>query len=168
MTGKAYLPPLVTGFGAAVLTTIPGVREFGCCLIVPLAVFTALLLYRKTLNGDTDISVKTSLLLGFLTGLFAALFSSFFDVIMTLFTHTNDFVKTLPQTTEILDSFKLGEAAKETLNLMNGMADQITSTGFSFLYTLFILLSNLLIDCIFGLIGGLLGRIIVNRKPPIG
>ena len=61
MSSKGYLPALVAGFGAAVLTTVPGLREFGCCLIVPLAVFTALLLYRKTLNEDKNISVKTSL-----------------------------------------------------------------------------------------------------------
>jgi hypothetical protein len=167
MPSKTYLPPLVSGFGAAVLTTVPGVKEFGCCLIVPLAVLTALLLYRKTLNSDANINVKTSLFLGFLTGLFAALFGTFFDVIITLFTRSNDFVQTLPQTAQILDSLNLGEAAKQTLALMNGMADQITSTGFSLLYTVFILSSNLIVDIVFGLIGGLLGRIIVNRRSPI-
>lgn len=167
MSGKAYLPSLVTGFGAAVLTTVPGVREFGCCLIVPLAVFTALLLFRKTMNGDSNISVKTSLYLGFLTGIFAALFSTFFDIIVTYFTHSNDFVKALPQTQEVLDSFKLGELAKQTLDLMKNMGDQITSTGFSLLYSLLILMSNLLVDSIFGMLGGVLGRIIVNRRTQI-
>ncbi|HEY6906468.1 MAG TPA: DUF4199 domain-containing protein, partial [Ignavibacteriaceae bacterium] len=164
---KAYLPSLVTGFGAAVLTTVPGVREFGCCLIVPLAVFTALLLFRKTMNGDSNISVKTSLYLGFLTGIFAALFSTFFDIIVTYFTHSNDFVKALPQTQEVLDSFKLGELAKQTVDLMKNMGDQITSTGFSLLYSLLILMSNLIVDTIFGMLGGVLGRIIVNRRTQI-
>ncbi len=166
MPSKAYLPSLVAGFGAAVLTTVPGVREFGCCLIVPLAVITAMLLYKKTLDEDTNIPVSRGLLIGFLTGLFAALFSTFFDVIVTLFTHTNDFVETLPQTKEVLDSFNFGEAAKQTLDLMKGMAEQITSTGFSLLYTIFILISNLIVDSIFGLLAGLLGRIIVNRRTP--
>lgn len=167
MSNKTYLPSLVAGFGAAVLTTVPGVREFGCCLIVPLAVLNALLLYKKTINNDTSISVNTGLLIGFLTGLFAAMFSTFFDVLITLFTRTNDFVQTLPQTTEVLESFNFGEAAKQTLELMNGMARQITSTGFSLLYTIFILVSNLIVDSIFGLLGGLLGRIIINRKTPV-
>jgi hypothetical protein len=164
MSSKYYLPSLVTGFGAAVLTTVPGVKEFGCCLIVPLAVFTALLLYRKTLNGDKNLTVKTSLLIGLYTGIFAALFATLFDIIITLFTHSNDFVQSLPQTVQILDELKLGEAARQTINLMNGMANQITATGFSLLYTVFILLSNLIIDSIFGLLGGMLGRIIVNRR----
>lgn len=167
MSSKGYLPSLVAGFGAAVLTTVPGIKEFGCCLIVPLAVITALLLYRKTLNHDADISVKTSLLIGFLTGVFAALFATFFDIIITLFTHSNDFVQSLPQTREVLDSLNLGEAAKQTLNLMDGMAEQITSTGFSLLYTIFILISNVIVDSIFGLIGGALGRIIINRRTQI-
>ena len=167
MSTKGYLPPLVAGFGAAVLSTVPGVREFGCCLIVPLAVFTALLLYRKTLNSDANITVKTSLFLGFLTGIFAALFTTFFDILITLFTHSNDFVQTLPQTKEVLDSLKLGEAAKQTVDLMDSMANQITNTGFSLLYTVFILFSNLIVDSVFGLIGGILGRIVVNRKTQV-
>ncbi len=164
MSSKFFLPSLVAGFGAAVLTTVPGVREFGCCLIVPLAVVTAMLLYKKTNKAETAIPIKTGLLIGIFTGLIAALFSTFFDVIITLFTHSNDFVQTLPQTKEVLESFKFGEAAKQTIDLMDGMARQITSTGFSFLYTIFILISNLIVDSIFGLFGGLLGRIIVNRR----
>jgi hypothetical protein len=167
MSRNYYLPSLVAGFGAAVLTTVPGIKEFGCCLIVPLAVFTALLLYRKTLNEETNLSVKTSLLIGLATGIFAALFTTFFDIIITLFTHSNDFVRTLPQTTKLLDELKLGEAAKQTIELMNGMSDQIATTGFSLLYTFFILFSNLVIDVIFGLLGGILGRIIVNRRNTI-
>ena len=167
MSNKTYLPSLVAGFGAAVLSTVPGVREFGCCLIVPLAVLTAMLLYKKTLSEDNIISVNTGLLIGFLTGLFAALFSTFFDILITLFTRTNDFVETLPQTKEVLESFNFGEAAKQTLQLMNEMANQITSTGFSLLYVIFILISNLIVDSIFGLLGGLLGRIIVNRRTSV-
>lgn len=167
MSNKLYLPSLVTGFGAAVLTTVPGIKEFGCCIIVPLAVFTALLLYRKTSNSAIKLSSKTSLLIGLFTGIFAALFTTLFDIIITLFTRSNDFVQTLPQTIGFLDELKLGEAAKQTVNLMNGMSDQITSTGFSLLYSIFILFSNLIIDSIFGLIGGLLGRIIVNRRTSI-
>ncbi len=73
-------------------------------------------------------------------------------------------VNTLPQTKEVLDSLKLGEAAKQTVDLMDAMSNQITSTGFSLLYTVFILISNLIVDSVFGLIGGILGRIVVNRK----
>ncbi|HSD63658.1 MAG TPA: hypothetical protein VLB50_07660, partial [Ignavibacteriaceae bacterium] len=102
-----------------------------------------------------------------ITGIFAAIFTTFFDLIITLFTRSNDFVQTLPQAIQFLDELKLGEAAKQTIDLMNGMKNQITSTGFSLLYTLFILFSNLFIDSIFGLLGGILGRIIVNRRTTI-
>lgn len=167
MSSKFYLPSLVSGFGAAVLTTIPGFKEFGCCLIVPLAVFTALLLFRKTLNNDKNLTVKTSVLIGLITGIFAAIFTTFFDLIITFFTRSNDFVQTLPQAIQFLDELKLGETAKQTIDLMNGMKNQITTNGFSLLYTLFILFSNLLIDTVFGLLGGILGRIIVNRRNTI-
>jgi hypothetical protein len=76
-------------------------------------------------------------------------------------------VQTLPQTVQVLDDLKLGEAAKQTVSLMNSMANQITSTGFSLLYTVFVLFSNLIVDSIFGMVGGLLGRVIVNRRSNI-
>lgn len=167
MSSKFYLPSLVAGFGAAVIETVPGVKEFGCCLIVPLAVFTALLLFQKTLNSDRNLSVRASLLIGLFTGIFAALFTTLFDIIITLITHSNDFVLALPQTVQILDQFKLGDAAKQTIDLLNVMSNQITTTGFSLLYALFILFTNLIIDSIFGLLGGILGRIIVNRRTTI-
>jgi len=167
MSSKFYLPSLVAGFGAAALSTVPGVKAVGCCIVVPLAVFTALLLFRKSLNDNQNLSVKTSISIGLLTGLFAALFSTFFEFIITLFTHSNDFVQTLPQTVQVLDDLKLGEAAKQTVSLMNSMANQITSTGFSLLYTVFVLFSNLVVDSIFGMVGGLLGRVIVNRRTNI-
>ena len=164
MSSKFYLPSLLAGFGAAVIATIPGIKEFGCCIIIPLAVFTAQLLFRKTMNNDQNLSVKISLLIGLFTGIFAALFTTFFDIIITLFTHSNDFVQTLPQTIRILDNLKFGDAAKQTIDLMKGMSNEITATGFSLLYALFILISNLIVDSIFGLLGGLLGRILVNRR----
>ena len=167
MSNKIYLPPLVTGFGAAVLTTVPGVKEFGCCLLVPLAVIMALLLFRKSINNDESISIQQALLIGFLTGLFAAIFTTIFDLLITFIMHTNDFVQTLPQTKQMLDELKLGEAAKQTLDLMDSMAAQITLTGFSLLYSIFIFLSNFVIDSIFGLLGGIIGRILLNKRTQI-
>jgi Protein of unknown function (DUF4199) len=165
MSNKLYLPSLVTGFGAAVLTTVPGVKEFGCCLLVPLAVITALLLFKKTSTDDQPITIKQSLLIGLFTGLFAAVFATLFDLLITFIMHSNDFVQSLPQTKQVLEGLKLGEAAKQTLDLMNSMAKQIVATGFSILYIVFIFLSNVIIDAIFGLLGGLIGRVIINRRP---
>ena len=100
MSSKKYFPSLVCGFGAAVLTTVPGIKSFGFCLLVPAAAVLSLFLHQKVTGTNTDIDSGTAITFGILTGLFAAVFATFFDVLITFFTHTNDFVQTLPQPTQ--------------------------------------------------------------------
>lgn len=164
MSNKFYLPSLLAGFGAAVIAIIPGIKV---CIVIPLAVFIAQLLFRKALNNDQNLTMSKGLLIGFLTGVFAAFFATLFDVLVTLFTHTNDFVESLPQMLRIFDKLNLGEAVKPTIDLMNTMANQITTSGFSLLYTMSFLFGNLMVDSVFGLLGGILGRLIVNRRSNI-
>ena len=56
------------------------------------------------------------------------------------------------------------ELKNDVINLMATIRDQITETGFSPLYTLSVLFSNLFIDTIFGIIGGLVGAQIINNR----
>jgi len=164
MNKKRIMPTLVCGFGAAVLTTIPGVKNFGCCLIVPLAAILALMLDIRVNKTMLPIDIKSVVFFGILTGVFAALFSTFFDVLITFITRTNDFVETLPQTEMMIRQYKLGGLLDETLTILHHMVNQIKTTGFSFFYTFGILSSNLVIDIIFGFLGGLLGMSILNKR----
>ena len=45
---KKYLSALVCGFGAAVLTTIPGMESIACCTLVPIAAGISIFLYKKS------------------------------------------------------------------------------------------------------------------------
>jgi hypothetical protein len=47
---------------------------------------------------------------------------------------------------------------------MTTVRDQITETGFSLLYSISVIFSNLFIDTIFGIIGGLVGAQILNNR----
>jgi len=161
---KNYLPPIVTGFGAAVLTTIPGFKNFGCCLLVPAASIVALVLYKKTNQINEKIAVNKAITLGLLTGLVAALFSTFFDLLMTYITHTNEFITGLPQTELIVKDFNMGPIMDESLKLIKQMAKDIEANGFSALYTIMIFISNILTYTIFGILGGALGVAILNRR----
>jgi hypothetical protein len=54
--------------------------------------------------------------------------------------------------------------AEETIKALKVMASDIKDSGFSGLYVVTILFSNLFTNTIFGLIGGLLGMNYLNKK----
>jgi hypothetical protein len=162
-----YLPSLVTGFGAAVLISIPIVKNVGCCVIVPFAAVYALILDVKLNKAVLPIKGSEAVLFGILTGLWAAFFSALFETFITFITHTNEFVQGLPGIENILRtqvpvSFK--QLAEQVIIIYRSMAIQIKTTGFSPIYTFSILATNIFIDIIFGIIGGFIGMNYLNKK----
>jgi len=164
MNNKKYMPSIITGFGAAVISTIPELKSFVCCLIVPGAAFLALFLYNKTMGDNQPIKLNRAISYGLITGLVAAFFASFFDLLITFLTHSNELVTSLPQSEELLKQFKLGTLMDASIKLLREMVKEIKSTGFSSLYAVMITISNFLILSIFGMLGGLAGMAILNKR----
>ncbi len=164
MDKKRVFPALVCGFGASVLNTIPGIKNLGCCLIVPLAVIFAMFLDYRINKSRLPLDLKTALMFGILTGLFVTLFSTFFEVLITFITRTNDFVEALPQTEMLIRQYKLGVLFDQTMSVLHQMVDQIKANGFSLLYTAGIFTSNLVINSVFGLLGGIIGMAYLNKR----
>ena len=164
MDRKRIFPALVCGFGAAVLNTVPGIKNLGCCLIVPLAAVFALFLDHKINKTLFPIDFKNAVFFGILTGIFATFFTTFFDVLITFITKSNDFVEALPQTETLLRQYKLGNLLDQTMVILQQMVTDIKTTGFSLLYTIGIFSSTLIVNIIFGLLGGLLGMAYLNKK----
>jgi predicted PurR-regulated permease PerM len=178
MDKNKILPSLVCGFGVSVLTIIPGFNEskgsITCCFFVPLASIFAILLYQRTNFEEPPFKTGRAILIGFITGLFVALFTTFFDVIVTFITHTNEFVRAYPETEKMMremnfeEAFRkinLGSVYQESLKLLKSADEDIRLRGFSLYYTTSILFSNLIVNSIFGMLGGLLGLLYINRKP---
>jgi len=161
---KKYLSALVCGFGAAILTTIPGIESIACCLVVPVASGLAVGLYKKSSPDLFKVETGTSILIGILTGIFAAFLASGFELILTYITKTNDLVVAMPETEKLLKEMNLGPTAEESLEILRKMTREIQSDGFSFFYSFFITLANLISYTIFGILGGLLGAVIVNKR----
>ena len=159
-----YLPSIVTGFGAAVLSTIPGVKSLSCCLLVPAAAYLSLYLYNKSTGDNSPIQLNKALSYGLITGIVSALFITIFDLLITYLTHSNDLVSGLPQTEEIMSDFNIGPLMDESIKLIKQMAIDIKLTGFSALYAVMITLSNFLMLSIFGMLGGLLGMAVLNKR----
>jgi hypothetical protein len=164
MNYNKYLPSIVTGFGAAVLSTIPGIKSLSCCLIVPAAAFLALYLHNKSTGDDSVIRLNKALSYGLITGIIAAFFTSIFDLLITYITHSNDLVTGLPQTEELMNQLNMGPLMDASLILMGEMIKDIEETGFSALYFVMIFISNFFILSIFGMLGGLLGMAILNKR----
>ncbi len=161
---KRYLSSLLCGFGAAVLSTIPGMNSIACCLLVPIASGLSLLLYKKSQPDLIKIKTGTGVILGLLTGIFAALFASGFEIIITAITKSTDLISAIPQTENLIKDMNLGPAAEESIKLLKKMASEIQTSGFSFLYSIIITLSNLISYSIFGILGGVLGTAIINKR----
>jgi hypothetical protein len=164
MIHKKYLPSLVTGFSAAVLSTIPGIKSLSCCLIIPAAGFFSLYLSNKTMGDNSVIKLNKALSHGLITGLVAAFFTTVFDLLITYITHSNDLVQGLPQSEDFMNQFNLGPLMDASIKLMEEVVKDIEQTGFSALYAVMISASNFFILAIFGMLGGLVGMAILNKR----
>lgn len=162
---KKYLSAFVCGFGAGVLHVVPVAKTFSCCLIIPLAAFISLMLDRKANPTDELIPSKKALMFGLMTGLYAALFGSGFDILITLITKNNDVVAAFSELPKVLQLFSLPEDIKnDVMKLFSGVRDDILQYGFSPLYAFSILINNLVINSVFGIIGGIIGAQVINSK----
>jgi hypothetical protein len=162
-----YLPSLVTGFGAAVLVSIPLLKHVGCCVIVPFAAVYALILDVKLNKAELPIRGTEAFLSGLLTGLWAAFFSALFETIITFITHSNEFIQELPGVENVLRNqapaaFK--QFVEQAIVIYRSMAIEIKTTGFSPIYSFSILATNMVVDIIFGIIGGFIGLNYLNKR----
>lgn len=161
---KKIFPMLIAGFAAAVLSIVPILKGFSCCLLIPLASILSLFLDIKVNQNLDKIRISKAIWFGFLTGFFATIFYVSFDLIITFITKTNDLIESLPQSEIIINQMNLGEFAKEPMKLMRSIAEEIKTEGFSLLYAFLIFFSNFITNSIFGIIGGLVGMGIFNKK----
>lgn len=161
-----FIPPLVCGFGASVLTVVPGLKEISCCLIIPFAGGLSLYLYQKSNKSIEKISGKQAVIFGLLTGVFSAIFAAFFEILFTAIFQTNDFVKSLPQVEIAFKSLSIApqNLLDEVFKIYKKMAGDIQTKGFSLSYTIYFFMATSITSLIFGLIGGLLGMALINRR----
>jgi len=162
---KKYLAALICGFGAGVLQIVPFVKSFSCCMILPLAAFISLLLDQRATRNFGKIPMKKALLFGLFTGLFAALFGSVFELLITFITKNNDVIASFTDLQRIVQNLPLSEEIKkEVMNIFQSVREDILKNGFSILYTFSVILNNLIVNSIFGSVGGLVGAQIINSR----
>jgi len=162
---KKYISPIVCGFAAGVLQVVPIIKSFTCCLIIPGAAFVSLWLDQKASKSTSKITMKRAFGFGLLTGLTAALFGTIFEVFVTFITRQNDVIIAFPELQRLMESFPLGpEVKSQVMGIFQTIRKELMETGFSWLYTISILFNNVLVNSVFGIVGGLIGAQILNSK----
>ncbi|MBN1301693.1 MAG: DUF4199 family protein [Melioribacteraceae bacterium] len=162
---RKYLSTFVAGFGAGVLQIVPVAKSFSCCLIIPVAAYIAIILDRRANNLTGQMKLSKGLILGLLTGLWAALFGSSFEIFITLITKNNDLVVAYPELQKMISEFPLASSMIEQAHeMLSSVVYDIQNSGFSFLYSFAVIANNLVINTIFGIIGGLIGAQIISSK----
>lgn len=162
---KKYLAAVICGFGAGVLQIVPLVKNFSCCMILPLAAFISLLLDQRSTRNFEKIPMKKALLFGLFTGLFAALFGSTFELLITFITKHNDVIASFTELQRVVQDLPLSNEIKnEIQNIFQSIREDILKNGFSLLYTFSIVVNNFLVNSIFGSVGGLMGAQIINSR----
>jgi len=162
---KKYLSPLIVGFGAGVLSIVPVAKSFGCCLIIPVAAFIALLLDQKANNNYSKLEIKQGVIFGLLTGIYAALFGTIFDFFITFITKNNDIVATYSELQKVITQFPISDELKDNvMSMLGGVVESIRTTGISLVYTFSVLVNNLILNSIFGMLGGIIGVQILNSR----
>lgn len=162
---KKYISSFVFGFSAGVLQIVPFIKSFTCCLIIPFASYVALILDRKASKSKEKISMKHAFMIGLMTGIYAALFGSLFDILITFITKNNDVVAMFPEIQRMVNNFPLDNEVKNNIiNLFQNVRNNILEYGFSWLYTFSVVVNNFFVNSIFGILGGLIGAQIINAK----
>ncbi len=164
MTRNKYFPTLIFGFGAAVLSNVPGLNTFSCCIIIPAAVYMALYVDQRLNHFGYKVIGSNAFAFGILTGVFAALFTSGIDAFITFITKSNPIVYAVPQMREMVGELNLGPVGEASLELIEQMSVEIKQNGFSAIYSSLILITNLIYFSVFGIIGGFVAMAIVNNR----
>jgi len=144
-----FMPAVWGGIFIGVITGVPVLNFINCfcCVGVIAGGMLSVYLYRNSLKEDQFMSMSDGAALGLLAGIFGAfigailhgIFGAMSRDLLELFSGYFD----NPDLDDILNQFTTAQVAK----------------GFFLLN----ILGNLLIDCIFGLIGGLLGVAIFGK-----
>lgn len=164
ITSHQFFPAVVTSFAAAVLSIVPFLQSFSCCLMVPAAAWIALAIDQRLTKYEIRITAGKAFAFGAITGVLTACFITGFDLFFTYLSRSNELIASLPQLEKTMSEMNLLDLARPSLDLLYRMRDEIAYNGFSWLYSFYIFLSQLVTNTIFAIIGALIGMAALNSQ----
>ncbi|MFC1568867.1 hypothetical protein ACFL4L_01410 [bacterium] len=155
-------PALIGGAIMGFLSSIPVIAAGNCvcCMWIILGGLLAGYYYSKTLPPGVEFQSGDGAVVGLLAGIFGAFFSTFlFYALQSMGFQNMDMMNIFEQ---VLDSNPEFPAELEDL-----IREWQTESGFNAVMAVFMLISKLFVNTLFGIIGGILSNnFFKNKKPP--
>jgi len=151
------MPALYGGIIMAVISAVPGLNLLNClcCAGIMLGGFMAVFFYKKDLTAQTPLESSDGLKLGALAGVFGAIIGSILSAALMAVTGNlgGQLVKSMLES-----SGALSQMPPEAVEQMEQGLQETSLSAFS-------VVISLIIDPLFGLLGGLIGYAVFKSKP---
>jgi hypothetical protein len=165
-------PAVIGGAVMAATSLIPylSLMNCACCAGIMLGGLSAVYFYLKQRpKGEPPLETKYGIILGAFAGIFGAIFETFATVIMIKFLSSEYFQGIYAELQRSIDELESsGQTVPSFLYQLEksfeSFIEEIKTSGFSFILTVFMLLFNTFKDVLFGLLGGLIGVSVLQRK----
>ena len=165
-------PALIGGAIMAATSAIPYLNMINCacCAGIMLGGMASVYFYLRSLPPDEPpLQAKHGLILGAFAGIFGALIETFVTVIIIKLLSKGYFDQIYIEIEHsITDMQTKGEEVPQILTkiqeAIGTLTQEIADTGFSFVLTVLMLVFNTMKDVLFGLLGGLIGIAVLQKK----
>jgi hypothetical protein len=165
-------PAVIGGAIMASTSLIPylSLINCACCAGIMIGGFSAVYFYLKEMPRENQpLEAKYGLILGAFSGIFGAIFETLATVIMIKLFSSGYFEGIFAELQRSIDELESsGQQVPSLLYQMQtsfgALIDEIKATGFSLVLTFFMLVFNTFKDVLFGLLGGLIGVSVLQRK----
>ena len=165
-------PAVIGGSIMAIISTVPYLNMLNClcCAGIMLGGIAAVYFYQKSLPVNAPpLKTKYGVILGAFAGVFGAILETLITVFTIKYFAQNYFDSAYIEIERSID--QLHENGSEipliliqVQDTIASFAQEIAEHGFSFILTIIILVFNTFKDVLFGLLGGLLGVAILQKK----
>ena len=165
-------PAMIGGSIMAVIATVPYLNMLNClcCAGIMLGGFMAVYFYQKSLlPNDPPLRTSHGLILGAFAGVFGAILETLITVLTIKFfasTYFDAVYIEIEKSIEQLqnDGTDVPVILDQVQDTIAAFAQEISEHGFSIILTIIILVFNTFKDVLFGLLGGLIGAAIFQKK----
>ncbi|MBM4158264.1 MAG: DUF4199 domain-containing protein [Ignavibacteria bacterium] len=162
-TNRNRLLPII--YGSLVmtflyLTPILNFVNLLCCAGVILGAAVGVITYIKQIkNTDMELSVKDGGIIGFLCGLLSGILTTVIYLTLIMFSNINPISEALP----LLEKLNLNFNQNE-MSVVNKISEEISRSGFSLTFSVYMFVYHLIGFTIFGFLGGLLTSTLIRKS----
>jgi len=165
-------PAIIGGIIMTITSTIPylSLINCACCAGIMLGGLASVYFYLQQLPPDEPpLESKHGLILGAFAGIFGAIFETLITVLIIKFLSKGYFDQIYIEIEKNISDLEsqgqdVPQLLNEIQNVIVNLTQEIGEKGFSLVLTILMLAFNTIKDVIFGLVGGLIGVALLQKK----